>query len=258
MSDARLSVSGLWADGIALARAHQGAVIWVAASFIFLPQLAQALFRGAETAQNGLPGNPLLALIGALIAVYGQLAVSAILLGETNVGAALGKAFHLFPRALLTVLLVALMLLPVALVVVVAAALLGMGTDPAQLAKGSPRLLTAMVPFFVAAIWIGARLSILKPTLVAEGLGARASLRRAWDLTRGSSWPLVGFLLSYFAAVLAVTGVIGLAGGVATALLFGKSVAGKLIVSTVAAIAVTIFSVISEAAGVVAYRALTR
>ncbi|WP_225753673.1 proline-rich domain-containing protein [Actinotalea sp. Marseille-Q4924] len=47
----------------------------------------------------------------------------------------------------------------------------------------------------VVAVWVGVRLLLLPPALVLEGNGVVATVKRAWRLTRGSFWRVLGIYL---------------------------------------------------------------
>jgi hypothetical protein len=55
--------------------------------------------------------------------------------------------------------------------------------------------LVLLLGAFVLVVWIGTRLVLLPPALVLEGNGVVATFRRAWRLTRGSFWRVLGIYL---------------------------------------------------------------
>ncbi len=258
----RLTVAGLWTEGIALVRMHSASLLWVAAMFLFLPQLALDLFAPAKAGAAMATRPAFGSLLAALIAIYGQIAIAGILLGGANgpqtVGDALRRAFHLVPRILLALLMIIGILIPVAFVAALLAASLGGAPTAAQMAKPTPAMLTLVLPFVVGALYVAARISTLIPTLFAEERSAWRTLARAWGMTSGSTLPLLGFLFTLGFAVVFTTGLIKLVGDVLVSLVFGKAAIASLLLSTLLALVSTGFSLISQGAGVVAYRKLSQ
>jgi hypothetical protein len=70
--------------------------------------------------------------------------------------------------------------------------------------------LVLLLGTFVLVVWVGVRLVLLPPTLVLEGNGVVAAFQRAWRLTRGSFWRVLGIYLL-------ATVVVGLVGQVLAA-----------------------------------------
>ncbi len=256
-----LTISGVWIDSVALLRPHAGSVVWIAAMFIFLPQLAVDVLMPRPTVPGSAdPGSLLAIALMSIVALSGQLACIAILLGgqasPPTVGAAIQRGLHLLPRALLALLMIVGCLLPVLLGFGAAAAALG--ATPAQLAKPSTPMSVLLLVFAGMMLTVTARLVTFNATLVGERLDAWASVRRAWSMTTGAGWVLAGFILTLALALLSTTGLLQMVGDVVASLLFGKAIIGKLIVATLVAAASTTFSLLSLSASVVAYRALAK
>ena len=92
----------------------------------------------------------------------------------------------------------------------------------------------AVIAMVGVGLFVGTRLALLNPVVIDDHLGVLASLRRAWALTKGGFWRLLGFIAIVLvvstiagSAAQAVFGVIGglvagvdgarLAGGIAAA-----------------------------------------
>ena len=64
----------------------------------------------------------------------------------------------------------------------------------------------------IVVVFIGIRLALLYPVIVAEG-GVVAAIRRSWAVSRGIVWKMIGvwllFGIVYFVALAAVTSGIG-------------------------------------------------
>lgn len=252
-----LTVSGLWVEGFALLRPHLGSVIWIAAMFVFLPQLVvEVLMRPIAPASMDM-ASLLPILLVSIAALVGQLACIAILLGGSlSVGEAIQRGVRLIPRALLAVLLIVSCLLPVLLGIGAAAAALGI--DAAQMTKPSASVSVFLLVVVGIILMFTARLVTFNATLVGERLAAWASVRRAWAMTNGAGWVLAGFISTLALAFLSASGLLKMVGDVVATLLFGQSIVGKLVMATLLAAASTAFSLLSLSSGVVAYRALAK
>ncbi len=218
---AKLSISQAWDESRAVL-AHDGKLIaTVALALIVLPAailgaispggLGTAIFAIAESNSIGLLALFLLIL---LVILTGQLAITRLALGPSvSVGGAIANA----ARHLLSYVLVALIAGAVLfLVLVIAAAIVGATVAPGMTEEeiaGSPAviivvLLLLALYFFLLARFVGLAAAIT----TAEGLGPIATIRRAWSLTSGHSWRLLGFLIVFMIgtgiALFAVTSVV--------------------------------------------------
>jgi len=218
---AKLSISQAWEESRAVL-AHDGKLIaTVALALIVLPAavlgaispggLGTAIFAIAESNSVGLLALFLLIL---LVILTGQLAITRLALGPSvSVGGAIANA----ARHLLSYVLVALIAGAVLFVVlVIAAAIVGATVAPGMTEEeiaGSPAviivvLLLLALYFFLLARFVGLAAAIT----TAEGLGPIATIRRAWSLTSGHSWRMLGFLVVFMIgtgiALFAVTSVV--------------------------------------------------
>lgn len=202
------------------------ALLPIALLTLLIPHAVRALISGAPEGYV----NPLIAavigLICVLIALWGQLAVTALALdpdgGRQRAAAAASRGYL---RALGAMVLVFAVLLVAALPIF--GLLAAGGATPTVLRTGgmaamdglsniSPGIATAIsiyafalsVLVFVAAI----RLALLYPVVIAEGSTITA-IRRSVALTHGIAWKMIGvwllFGLVYIIAWLAVTSGIG-------------------------------------------------
>lgn len=71
------------------------------------------------------------------------------------------------------------------------------GVSPETMAGPAVAVIVLIyVLFLVAALWVGARLSVMGPVMVAERtVNPLRGLTESWRLTRASQWTIVGFLL---------------------------------------------------------------
>jgi hypothetical protein len=208
----RFSYSAVWDDAAAMVRAHGSLIAALAGVFLFLPSLLVAQLlpkptvtdpsRAIEAMREFYTANLLWLLLGSLVSMVGTIAILKLLLGPrgTSVGGAIAAAF--FP------------LLPVYfLVSLISNLIFGVG------------LLLLVVP----GLYLFGRLAPLGPVVVAEKrYNPIDSIGRAWALTKGRGWAVLGFLLLVGVAgavsVLVVDGV----AGVLFVLVAGKGLGGFL------------------------------
>lgn len=218
---AKLSISQAWDESRAVLARDGKLIVTVALALIVLPAavlgaispggLGTAIFAIAESSSMGLLALFLLIL---LVILTGQLAITRLALGPSvSVGGAISNA----ARHLLSYVLVALIAGAVLfLILIIAAAIVGATVAPGMSEEeiaGSPAvivvvLLLLALYFFLLARFVGLAAAIT----TAEGLGPIATIRRAWSLTSGHSWRLLGFLVVFMIgtgiALFAVTSVV--------------------------------------------------
>lgn len=260
-----ITIAGLWREGRDLAETHAATVVPIAAAFMFLPQLISAVVVGPQEGQAADfgGGNLVAGLITAVLAFIGQAAIAAIMLGgpagPRDVADALRRGGGLVPRLLLVVLMLVAIALPV---VFIASLILVLFIGPGQIGDAATVQRVAgmiVLPILLIAAYVGGRLFLLFPVLVAEGAGARATLTRTWRLTGERQWTLIGFMLSALVAIIFLTVVVNMVAGGLFGLLLGPgSRLGFLLTTTFATLIATAIGLIGIGASVVAYRALAR
>lgn len=265
---AAVTAAGLWAETRAVVARHRNAVLTLAAAFVFVPGAAVRLvlpsaIQPGATAAGGSQVSPmfwtLLFLVIAL-QVAGVFAIAAITadraegggrrLGDTLAAAmpALGRfaaALGLFGVAYMAASFVLALVLGVVVlsggISAAAVTSAGRGQPPVGLAAA---VLAVVLPIL---IWLWARLLPLVGVYLRETEGVVAGIRRAWGLSRGSTWPLLTLLLGLLGAT------IGL-GAVQDALPV-TGVAAALLDIAVSAAGAWIFAYAAAATGI-AYREL--
>lgn len=218
----RLTFSGLWADSKASFAANSGIYLTLGAAFMFLPQLLLGLVQ-PEAATAAAPmagGRGLLFLTLLFLTLLAQffaiVPITRTVLGGG--GETVGQLLRATIARLPTLLGVFAVIFAVVFVVVFAAALLAVlfgGGDAARALSGPGRGLVAVLVllFIPLVLWLNARLMVLMPVIAAENLGAVASIKRAWGLTRGHAGKLVGYLLLIFLIVIVLSILAGALGG---------------------------------------------
>lgn len=238
------------------------AVAGIAALAILVPgAIAQSLLPYGEGAGPGVRWGLLaLWLVASLIAMWGQLAIAALAIAPgAGSASARATATRRFPA------LIAVALALIALTIVLAApmliVLLANGVDPTKfgaigeqtgLAPGALAfvVLYLLFVFLPAALFMAARLAVLSTPVVAAEPQALGALRRAWTLSRGLTWRIIGVILLYgIVANVAALAAKTVFGALFALLLRGDGqapVAATLTVVVVMLVA-TIFSVIGAA-----------
>lgn len=219
MPEGRLSLSALWLETLESFNAHRTIFITLAAAFIFLPQMALALLMPSlgDTASvqkmmtEGAPWLfPMIAVI-LLINLLAIVPITRVVLGlvapQETVGAMLLDTLSRLPRMILAGLWLVLLYLGVTLLLSIPFAIIltvvAMAAPKAVTTTGGPVTVVLIAAMLAVLLYLGARVAVWFPVLIAENLGARATVRRAWSLTRGQASRILLILLALtFAAIL--------------------------------------------------------
>jgi hypothetical protein len=206
-----LSLGTAWTESAALARRAPAPLFAIAFLLIALPAaILQALAPVTAPGRLPEPGLWLLPVpVAAAAGLVGALAICRLALdpAETAAGALGAGLRRLLP------------LLGAALLVAAAGALLIAGSLVAAAAIGLPLLL--LLPLTVLLfVWV--RLILLTPAAAGETLGPIALLRRAWALSAGRFFPLLGILLATAVLSLIAMMAAGAIGGLAARLAPGQ------------------------------------
>lgn len=235
---------------------------------LLVPHSVSALVSGAAPPMNATLVTAI-ALICALVTLWGQLAVVALAL-DTDGGrsGAVGTATRSFGRT------VAVMLILLAAVAIAAAPIIGVmaanGVDFSKLGSGNAALanLSAGTALFaslygiaalIVILVVGVRLALVYPVIVAEG-GVVAAIRRSWALSRGIVWKMIGvwllFVIVYLVAAAAITSGIGTVIGLFANMQDPFSI-GRIVVAILSGVVSTLFTLIVAAFSAKLYRAAT-
>ncbi len=257
-----ITIAELWRDGRLLAERNVATVAPVAAAFMFLPQVVREAIVAPPATQADIGFLDIaISFVVVAFAFVGQAAIAAIMLGGQqgpyDVADALRRALRLLPKLLLVVLMLGLAALPlIFLLGIVAVMVIGADRvgDPQAAAQ---TFVLLFLPVIAAFAYVGARLFVLFPVLLAETGSAREALRRSWRMTAGQPWTLVGFMVSALFAITFLTLLVTIvAGGLLGLLLGADSILGKLLTVTLATFIGTAVGVIVIGASVAAYRRL--
>lgn len=218
-----VTMTAIWDRTAEVLRGRGSMLAGIAGLLILLPAIVQdAATAYAGRTPGAAPATGLVGLVAALLTVWGTMALvaaasdpatgrdAAIGIGARRLGPAIGVG-------LLVIVAFGLLLVPAVAMFAAAGvtmtslagtaatgAMAGAGTP--QIAVSSPGLALAgsayMLAVFVGAVWLGARLALFWPVLVNERRGI-GSIARAFALTRGLTWRIVGVTL-LFAILLVV------------------------------------------------------
>lgn len=198
----RLSLGRAWTETRAVL-ARDGRLLWpLGLAFMAFPGLVAGQFVPASpaAAEEASGGAMLVLLASLLLAFVGQLSIQWLALrpGE-RVADAIRRATRAMPRLFVALLLVSL---PLAFLV---APLLTVATKGGAAASGA---VLAIGLFMIVSLFLLVRLVLSSPVAAAEGLGPLALLRRSWQLTRGNTLRMYGFLLMFLALLIIVSGAV--------------------------------------------------
>lgn len=260
-------MTAVWDRAAAFAEERIGALLAIALLTMVLPSTITGALEPLRATAAPMVGPALgLAMVMAgLIAMWGQLAVTALVLEPAaSAGAALRTGGRRLPAMAGTALLLLLGFLiltaPIGYLAVSAGTVtMDMnGMRAMMTGEGRRNLLIASLVTTLVLLWIFARLAVLMPVIVAERRGLRA-IPRAFALTRGLALKLLGVLLLYFVVLGIVTYAAQTVFGTVFALVLGGegavTLAGVLAALLVAVVSAG-FSVLASLFLAVLYRAI--
>lgn len=197
----KISLSQAWDEARGVLK-REGRLIWpLAFAFLLLPSLIATQLLPVGPRNEPAP----LALVGTLVTLLlgltGQLAIEwlAIRPGE-QVGDSIRRGLRAAPKVFAALMLVAL---PIALVIMPFLPSLQAGGEP------SPAEAWLMLGLIALVLMVAARMLFAAPVAVAEQPGVIGLLKRSWQLTRGNSLRLYGFLMTF----VIVLGIVSFAAG---------------------------------------------
>lgn len=189
---AKMSISKAWDETTAIVARDGRLITAVALALVVLPQLIVGIVSppvpGAVT-----PFGRVLGLVATLIALLAQLALVRLAIGpSTSVGEAITHAARRYPSAfgagLIVVCALALVVIPVTQILL-NRGILDMPVEGEPLPRSFVRY--AML-ILIIGLLIGAKLMVMMPVASSEKIGPIKILKRAWSLTGGHYWPLLG------------------------------------------------------------------
>lgn len=260
-----VNMSNVWDRTAEFLSDHARALTPIVLIALVLPNAINTLVGGASATINPMIVQGC-ALVYALIALWGQLAVAGLALDPAGgrrraMAAATGNLGRAIGAMLIVFAVIVVFALPIFGVLAASGVDLSQlrgGLAQATLSRGTAlfislySLLLAMVVVFVAI-----RLALLYPVILAEG-GVLAAVKRAWALSRGMVWKMIGvwllFVVVYLVAGAAVTSGIGTVIG-----LFGDMTApfsvGRIVIAILSGFVTAAFTLVVAAFSAKLYRA---
>lgn len=260
-------VGVVWDRTVAFIGDHAGALVPIALGTLVLPNaLSGALEPVRAVAPLGTRALIGLVMIAAgLVTIWGQLAITALALEPVEArGGALGEGGRRLPAMVGVSLTLLVAFVVVSLPLWILIYLAGMasmdmaGIQSVATGAARGRILIGVLVMALLLLWIGARLSVLMPVVVAErrGLGA---IPRAFALTRGLGLKMAAVILLYVVVLSIASYAAQTVFGTVLALLTGG--AGSVTVASVltalaVAVVAAIFAALASVFTAQLYRAI--
>lgn len=266
-----VKMGDVWDRAIEFLGDNAGVLLPILLLALFVPEtITGSLEEVRRTGGQGVrTGLGLVTLLFAILSLWAQLAIAALAIDPTLGRRASGVATaRLLPAiGVYLLLLLALFALSVPLIALIVAAgidVAGIQAGTATMPAISPGIALAMlgycIVYLIVVLFVGARMATLTGVIVAERRGAGA-IARAFALTRGLTWKLVGVIILY--------AVVATVAGLAVRTVFGSilklvaggsgpiTVAGVITAMAVAAVS-SIFTVLAAAFCAKLYVAVVR
>lgn len=225
----RLSIGKAWEETLPFVAREAALLFPVALLFVALPTLILQEMAPPELTAwsekpnfDAIPAMPpafgFAMMLTVLLMWFGSLALFALALRP---GISVGEALRLSLSRLPVLIGTALVVIGLIAAVVILAVLIGVAFSFASVGIGAA--IGVLLGFAAAGLvfFASIRLVLLNPVVIDDRLGVMDSLRRAWALTRGHFWRLLGFFL----VVMLLSTVAGTAAQVSFGLI-GRLVAG--------------------------------
>jgi hypothetical protein len=220
-----LSIGKAWEEAVAALRASRKLIVPVALGMILLPAVIASMVEPQVPAgQQPPPGLWMLVVLAMIVIMFiGQIAMVLLVNGwRGSVGEAIGRA----ARRTLTLILAAILIGIVVILVfsLILAASTGGSIERGQFdwtSIGAIGLLLLCLAF-AGLLFVSVRLLPLVAVVASETGGPIASVRRAFALTSGQFWRLLGFLLMLVIGFMILAITVGTVIGGLAMLLFGR------------------------------------
>lgn len=218
---ARLSISRAWEESREVLARDGKLIFTVALALIALPEAIAGFVSPQQSATPNLSGSGV-AFVVALIGIVAQLAMIRLAIGPSlTVGEAIGHGARRFIPYLLAAMLLVLALILAA--IPIGGLLYALGLDFKPPVNTIPAIAWIVIlPVMLLLFAVAVRLMMMAPVASAEAIGPVAILRRSWEITAGSFWRLLGFLLLFAIAALILLAVVGALAGILALALLGQ------------------------------------
>lgn len=219
-----LSISRAWDEArVALAQ-NRRLLSPVALGLVLVPAVVSSMVEPRPVpGEQPEPGGWMwITLAMIIVMLTGQLAIALMTNGwQGSVGGAIGRAVRRLPTLIMSALLI---MVPLVLILSVILAMVGLSTGGAgefTSAALTPTGWLVLLAGLVILLVIGVRLLPLVVIVASGDEGPIDSIKRAFELTRGHFWKLLGFMLLATVAFLIVAAAVGAVFGSLIAFLLG-------------------------------------
>ncbi|WP_294120354.1 hypothetical protein [Sphingomonas sp.] len=220
-----LSIGRAWDEAKAALQAHRRLIVPIALGLILLPAVIASMVEPQVAPGQQPPAGLWMLVVLAMIIVMfvGQLAMVLLVNGWSgSVGEAIGQGARRAPTLILAVLMIGVLVI-LAFSAILAISM-GRSVESGQFdwsgVSGVGWLLLCLAA--VALLYGSVRIMILVPVAASEAIGPIATIRRAFALTGGQFWRLLGFVLMLTVGFFVVALTVGAVIGALVTLLFGR------------------------------------
>lgn len=220
-----LSIGSAWDEAKSALAKNRRLIVPVALGLILVPAVISAMIEPRAAPGEQPEAGPWMwvMLLMIIVMLAGQMAIVLLTNGwQGSVGQAIGRALRRLPILLLAALMVMvpLIVLMSVILAVVGVATGGDGTFSA--ASLTPTGWLVVLIGLLVILAVGVRLLPLVVLVAGEDIGPVAAIKRAFGLTRGHFWKLLGFMLLATIAFLIVAAAAGAVIGSIISLLLGR------------------------------------
>ena len=220
-----LSIGNAWDEAKAALAKNRRLVVPVSLGLILVPAVISAMVepRAAPGEQPDAGPWMWVMLVMIIVMLTGQMAIVLLTNGwQGSVGEAIGRALRRLPMLLLAALMV---MVPLILLMSILLAVVGISTGGDGSFSAASLASTGWLVILIgllAILAVGVRLLPLVVLVASEDIGPVAAIKRAFALTRGHFWKLLGFMLLATIAFLIVAAAAGAVIGSIISLLLGR------------------------------------
>jgi len=220
---AELSISKAWDETKAVLGHDSKLFASIALALVGLPSAMVALFAPQGMGSGAPAWVTIVAFVFMLLSIIGQLALIRLALKPSiTVAGAIERGARRMPIYLASALILVAGLLVIAIPFGIAAKAMGI---PLESMQGSfpPSGWLLLLLFIVVIIYIATRMMMTAPVGSAEQVGPIAIIQRSWNLTKGHTGKLLGFVLMICVAAIVVLMVVAIVAGSLAAMLLGPA-----------------------------------
>jgi len=218
-----LSISKAW-DETKAVLAHDGRLFAsISLALVGLPSAIVSLFAPQGMGTGAPAWITILAFVFMLLSIIGQLALIRLALKPSiTVAGAIDRGARRMPFYLTSALILVAGLLIVAVPFGIAAKAMGVPLDSMQ-ESFPPAGWLLLLLFIAVCLFLAVRMMMTTPVASAEKVGPIAIIQRSWELTKGYTGRLIGFLLMIILGAVIVLMVVAIVAGSLAAMLLGPA-----------------------------------